>query len=156
MIVVAWPDRRGVFVDTSAFFALADANDANHAAAQAIRLRLMDARYQPFTTNFVVAETHGLVLARRNRYEAIQALREIEDGETIIVRVAARDEHRARQILAAYDDHDFSLTDATSFAVMERLHIAHAFTFDRHFSEVGFHVLEAGSELREESLAYVS
>ena len=33
------------------------------------------------------------------------------------------------------------MTDAISFAVMERLHITRAFTFDRHFAQYGFTVL---------------
>jgi len=36
-----------------------------------------------------------------------------------------------------------SLTDAASFAVMERLRLPAAFTFDRHFAQYGFTVLVA-------------
>ncbi len=45
--------------------------------------------------------------------------------------------------LYQYDDKDFSLTDATSFAVMERIRVPYAFTFDRHFAQYGFTVLTA-------------
>jgi predicted nucleic acid-binding protein len=48
-------------------------------------------------------------------------------------------------IIYQYDDKDFSLTDATSFAVMERLRVPAAFTFDRHFAQYGFTVLTATS-----------
>jgi predicted nucleic acid-binding protein len=33
------------------------------------------------------------------------------------------------------------MTDAISFAVMERLHITRVFAFDRHFAQYGFTVL---------------
>jgi predicted nucleic acid-binding protein len=33
------------------------------------------------------------------------------------------------------------LTDATSFAIMERLGILEAFSFDRHFRQFGFSVI---------------
>jgi predicted nucleic acid-binding protein len=36
-----------------------------------------------------------------------------------------------------YDDKAFSLTDATSFGVMERLGTSQAFTFDRNFLQYG-------------------
>ena len=52
-----------------------------------------------------------------------------------------RDEQRARQIIVAYTDKDFTFTDATSFAVMERLRIGHAFTFDDDFRQYGFTTL---------------
>jgi len=58
-----------------------------------------------------------------------------------VVRARAADEVRARHIIYQYDDKAFSMTDAISFAVMERLHITRAFTFDRHFAQYGFTVL---------------
>jgi predicted nucleic acid-binding protein len=58
----------------------------------------------------------------------------------IIVRVTPEDEAKAREITYRYDDKDFSLTDATSFAVMERLGIRAAFTFDRDFRQYGLDV----------------
>ena len=60
-----------------------------------------------------------------------------------VVRVAAHDERRAREIIAQYADKNFSLTDANSFAVMKRLRIDHAFTIDRHFAQCGFATLGA-------------
>jgi uncharacterized protein len=57
------------------------------------------------------------------------------------VRVRANDEERARQIIFQYDDKDFSFTDAISFAIMERLNLKLAFSFDRHFAQYGFTTL---------------
>ena len=35
----------------------------------------------------------------------------------------------------------FAFTDATSFVIMERLHISQAFAFDYHFAQYGFELL---------------
>ena len=137
--------RRWVFVDTAAFFALADEGQALHKAAVQIQLRLVRERWQMFTTNFVMAETHALVLRRRGRVDALRLLTELDGSGSLgalnIVRVEPEDEVRAREIIRQYDDKDFSLTDATSFSVMERLDIRTAFTFDRNFSQFGLDVL---------------
>lgn len=59
---------------------------------------------------------------------------------TTVVRVRARDEERAWEIIEQYDDKDFSLTDAMSFAVMERMHLSQAFSLDQHFAQYGWTV----------------
>jgi predicted nucleic acid-binding protein len=88
-----------------------------------------------------VAETHALLLTRVGYQAARQFLEEAEQSTITIVRATTRDEERARAIIYQYQDKDFSLTDAISFAVMERLDIRYAFTFDRHFAQYGLPVL---------------
>ena len=53
------------------------------------------------------------------------------------------DERRALAILRQYQDKMFSFTDATSFAVMERLNTQHAFSFDADFRQYGWIVLSS-------------
>lgn len=137
---VAFSARR-VLMDTSAYFALTDQRDSSHAIAASIRDRLIAERWRLFTTNFILAETHALLRARLGRLVALRALDAIVLSTTTIVRVSADDERHARAILHQYDDKDFTLTDALSFALMERLALAYAFTFDRHFAQYGFAVL---------------
>ena len=59
----------------------------------------------------------------------------------VVERVNVQDEQRARAIIFSQTDKNYSLTDATSFAVMERIGISIAFTFDRHFAQYGFAIL---------------
>jgi predicted nucleic acid-binding protein len=138
--------RRGhgdrVLVDTSAYYALTDRGErATHEVALAIRDRLIRQRARLITTNFVLAETHALILVRLGVHVATRVLQELDRSATTIVRVSTSDERRAREIVYRYQDKSFSLTDATSFAVMERLHIGAAFSFDRHFAQYGVAVL---------------
>lgn len=134
-----------VFVDTSGFFGLFNGTDTWHADALMIQARLVSEPWRLVTTNWIVAETHALMLSRLGRARAHQMLEQFDfdagAGELTIVRVEPEDEVRAREIIRRYDDKDFSLTDATSFAVMDRLGITTAFTFDRNFVQYGLDVL---------------
>ena len=134
---------RRVFVDTSAYFALFNDKDVDHVRIVATVRQLAMDRAQVFTTNYVLAETHALVLRRLGRVIALGVLDVLDVSSTVIVRVSLADERRAREIVRHYTDKDFSLTDATSFAVMQRLRIGRAVTLDDHFAQYGFQVIEA-------------
>lgn len=138
-------DRR-VFVDTSAFFAAASRRDANHAAASAAMAHLILDRFHVVTTNFVLAELHALALARGTAADALGIVRRIRQSPAAtIVRVRTRDEERAWEIIQQYDDKGFSLTDALSFAVMERMLLLgqDQGAGDMHFHAAGSRALQA-------------
>lgn len=132
-----------VLVDSSAYFAFADPRDGNYGKATAIATQLAKDQAHLFTTTFVVAETYSLLLSRLGRATAIRVLDQIDQGTTTVIRVSLRDERRGREILHHYDDKNFSLVDATSFAIMERLRITHVFAFDTHFEQFGFRILQS-------------
>lgn len=127
-----------VLVDTSATYALVNRHDRHHAAARAALESLGRARSEPILTNFLVAESHALILARLGDDLARQWLRTLVWR---IERVTPEDEERARGIVLTYKDKTFSYTDATSFALMERLRVKRAFSFDPHFRQYGIEVV---------------
>jgi uncharacterized protein len=137
------PYGRWVHVDTGAWFALSDDRDQDHVAARTISGWLTAEGYTFVTTNFIVAETHALALVRRGPARARTVLRWLLDDTLQRVRIEPADEERAVEIIEQYADKVFSYTDATSVAVMRRLGIDTAFTFDRHFAQFGVAVLEA-------------
>ncbi len=124
-----------VFVDTSGLYAAQNRKDACY--REAIRLfdRARTENWILFTTNFVVAETHALILVRVGRDQAWNFLRAITIGQTNVIRAEEGDERRARAIIEQFRDKDFSYCDAISFAVMERLKISEAIAFDEHFRQ---------------------
>lgn len=131
-----------VLVDSSAFFAILNDADRHHRDATQLLGLLADRHLCLATTNFIVAETHALLLARHSHAAATQFLRTLTGGSTVaVIRVQADDEAAAREIVYRYEDRRFSLTDAISFAVMGRLGIGAAFTFDRHFAQFGLEVM---------------
>jgi len=127
-----------ILADTSANYALLDRSDRNHARAVALARLMQRRRLTPLLTNFIVGETHGLVLSRLGAGLARQWL---FGNVWPIERITADDEARARDILRRYDDKSFSYVDATSFSVMDRLGIRQAFTFDPHFEQYGLELL---------------
>ncbi len=68
---------------------------------------------------------------------ALAFLDRLERGFCKVERVTARDEEQAIALVRAHNDKAYSLCDALSFVVMERLRIHEAIAFDRHFREYG-------------------
>ena len=126
-----------ILVDTSAVFALLDRGDANHAAARHTLEQLKGRRSEPLLTNFIVAESHALVLSRLG---VDIARRWLLGNVWTVERVSEDDESKAMAIVGKYVDKTLSYTDATSFAVMERLGLKMVFAFDPHFRQYGFQV----------------
>ncbi len=131
-----------VFVDSSAYYALTDPRDEHHADAVVAVQRLGREGNDLYTSNFVAAEMHGLILNRLERYTAERVLDRLYAGATRIVRATQGDETRAREIIHQNQDKEYSLVDAISFAVMQRLHIHVAWTYDHHFEQFGFRRFE--------------
>ena len=127
-----------LLVDTSAVYALIDRDDTCHRKAVALLRSLPRRGLRPLLTNFIVAESHALLLSRLGPEIARDwLLRQIWPVE----RITPEDEEKAREIIRRYTDKSFSYTDATSFVVMERLGIKEAFAFDPHFRQYGFKLL---------------
>ncbi len=123
-----------VFVDTSAWYALANERDVNHSLAR----QFLDENRRLVTTNFIIDETITLILIRVGHRQALSVGEQLWEGQLAsIVRVTRDDEQVAWQLFKQYDDKTFSFTDCTSFAVMSRLKLRHAFTFDADFAQTG-------------------
>ena len=63
------------------------------------------------------------------------AIRAVEVDDVVPDRMLAAELQPS--LLRAHDDKTYSLCDAMSFVVMERLSITDAIAFDRHFAEYG-------------------
>jgi len=120
-----------VFVDTSAFYALADESDRNHRRAKAAYEVLIGERLS--TSDHVLVECWFLLGSRLGRDAAIRFWDALRAGIVVVLDVGHDDLEHAREVLVRFPDQTFSLVDATSFAVMEREEIVRAFAFDAHF-----------------------
>jgi predicted nucleic acid-binding protein len=128
-----------VFVDTGAWFALADNSDKYHESAVGIYPQLLSKYPQLTTTNLVIAETYILIRRTLGHPSAIKFLQSISASPRIIKIYSDKVlEEIAEDILKTYQDQNFSYTDAVSFAVMQAYGLRQAFSFDKHFRIAGF------------------
>lgn len=128
-----------IMVDTSAIYALIDRSDDCHEKAKYLFKKLSERDVDLMLTNFILAETHALILSRLGHELAREWVKNLIWK---IERVKEEDEKRAREIVITYKDKSFSYTDATTFAVMERLKLEVALAFDNHFTQFGWHCFE--------------
>ena len=131
-----------VFVDTSAWIALINKSDVFHLKAKTIRDVLVKDDRQCLVTDYVVVEIANSLSRIPWRSSAIQLINSIYASENINVVEIDKDIYvEAWKLYSERIDKEWSLTDCTSFVVMNRNGITEAFTNDRHFEQAGFKIL---------------
>ena len=134
-----------VFIDTSALFALEDADDRHHHEARAIQGRLQHERPVLFTTHHILDESVTLIGSKLHPAQAVSFARHVLSSRIIrVVRTDENVEQAALNVYERFNDPRLSFTDCLSFAVMRGLGISTAFAFDRHFEQAGFEQLRDG------------
>ena len=129
-----------IFVDTSAFYALLDGDDAEHTRALKLWEGEPPGEGGLVTTNYVVLESMALLQSRLG----MPAVRVFRDAILPLVRIEWIDEGVHAQAMSAFvaaDRRGLSLVDLSSFETMRRMGIRSVFTFDRHFRQYGFKTL---------------
>ncbi len=130
---------RRFFVDTGAWYALADKKDPDHGQAECF---FRNNKIPLLATNFIFDETITLLRSRLGWNVAKDFGQKLKKSSfATLISVKDEDEDRAWEIFLKYKDKDFSYTDCTSFAVMERLKMDTAFSFDKHFLIMKFKVM---------------
>jgi predicted nucleic acid-binding protein len=130
----------GIFIDTSAFYALLDADDAGHAAAKGAWIELVQGDALLVTSNYVLVETCALLQNRlgldavRVFQEEIVPLLEVRWIDAVLHQAAASAHLAAGR-------KGLSLVDCASFEAMRQGGMRTAFTLDRHFRDQGFETL---------------
>jgi len=126
-----------VFIDTSAFLSILDADDKFHRKAKSKWAELVTSEALLFSNNYILVETFALV---QHRF-GMKAVRAFHDDILSLINVEWVDEttHKAGvSALEVAGRRRLSLVDCISFETMRQLGIKTAFTFDRHFAKQGF------------------
>ncbi|MBI5563657.1 MAG: PIN domain-containing protein [Chloroflexi bacterium] len=128
-----------LYGDSAGWLAVYDERDKYHAVASRAFQILLDQPVSFVVTDYVIAETLTLMLGRLGHRKAVAF------GEWLVNSSQVRQIHvdmdlwdEAWRLFKKYDDKEFSFVDCASFVVMRREHLVDAFTFDRHFEQMGF------------------
>ena len=129
-----------VFIDTSAFFAVLDADDANHAAAARIWKGLIEQHEELVCSNYILIEAFAL-LRRRLGLESARVF-QMDVVGVLEVRWVDEPLHAAGvSAMLTAGRRQLSLVDCVSFELMRRLGLTAAFAFDPDFTDQGFSCL---------------
>ena len=122
-----------VFIDTSAFCALAVPNDQFNPMAKTIHKQILNKKLHAYSSNYVLDEVYTLLKTRSSHAISVKFMDEVQKSHTSILRVTEDIEEAAKAIFRKFVDKKLSFTDCTSFALINHFHIEAVFAFDEHF-----------------------
>ncbi len=126
--------RDVTFVDASALVALADRDDASHAAAVAAYQDLVASGFRLFTTDVALASAHELIAVALGHEVARSWLAHCN---ILVQRIAPADlEEGRRAIEEGWSAPQATLADTIHLAVLDRLGVTDVFAVDRAFLEM--------------------
>jgi predicted nucleic acid-binding protein len=127
-----------IFVDTSYYIARAMPRDQWHAAS----IRVVKPGMTFCTSSMVLNEVISLMQCRGYLSPALTFLERVRQSEDLqIVYPDAALQSEAWDLFGRWAGAGANAVDCVSFAIMRRLGIRKAFTFDRHFHSAGFETL---------------
>ncbi|MGD2158967.1 MAG: PIN domain-containing protein [Anaerolineales bacterium] len=129
-----------VYVDTSAFLAVLNADDRFHDRARRRWQQLIEAGHSLLCNNYVLVETIA-VLQNRLGMDAVIVFQNDVRPILTILWVDENLHQRAVSALLATQRRRLSLVDCASFESMRQAGLRQIFAFDVHFEEQGFDVL---------------
>jgi hypothetical protein len=134
-----------LFFDTSAIFAWFSPRDGNYRKANDFMQKFRKGKTDFKTlviTDAIFTECVDLTQIKLGKNEAIRLGDILRQSRVIrIVDISDEDREDAWKIMERYKDQDSNLTDSLSFALMDRLRIGDAFTFDDHFKIHGYNMV---------------
>jgi len=134
---------KGLFLDTSGWFAALSPKEAKHKPARAAYVSRLETGQTVVTTNLVVAEMQILLSRYRGPAEGLRFLDSLHQDPTHTIVFVDRELERAAvdRWLRRFADQRVSLTDAVSFEVMREHGLRSALALDEHFRVAGYELV---------------
>ena len=133
---------RQIFVDTSAWAAITDSKDTNHLAAVKF-MQQIDRKSQLVITDYILDETYTLLLINVGHGPTVRFKQKLDilrqRGILMVYWVTESVMAQTWSVFERFNvDKHWSFTDCVSHVVMRELGITEVFTFDHHFTQMGF------------------
>jgi uncharacterized protein len=128
-----------LFADTSFYVALLSPRDLMHVKA----LQVGEHFHRPvLLTDFILLELGNALSSAGQRSLFSKLVDHLRSDPNIRILPASRDLlEKGLRLFASRDDKEWSLTDCTSFVIMQEEELTEALTTDHHFEQAGFTVL---------------
>jgi uncharacterized protein len=128
------------FLDTVGLLALWNRSDQWHEVAARAYAQLIFDKAKLYTSSFVLLECANAATRRPYRADVARLRAEMERAG-LLVHPTGEDWSEAWNAYSSGSADRAGVVDHTSFLVMRRMEIQHAFTNDRHFKAAGFEIL---------------
>ena len=131
-----------LFVDTSAWEALADKKDKDHTKALQFRDKIVG-KYKLVTSNYILDELYTLLLMNIGFLQTVNYKEKLDiliaEHVLDVIWINQDLAKRGWDVFKQYNgDKLWSFTDCTSYVIMKEFGITETFAFDHHFEQMGF------------------
>lgn len=127
---------RSVLIDTSALFALVDADDAHHAAAVNF-IRRQTGAIHLIVPDIILLESMTLIKSRLGQDPAIRTLQHLQLSPRFqLIRTVTQEWRDTWMIFEKYADKAWSPFDCSCLAIATNRNISEIFAFDEHFRQM--------------------
>ncbi len=125
-----------VFVDASAWVAIANQKDRNHKEAVQVFRRLLSSATRLIATTWTTYEALTIVKSRLGFSQAERLWARIKSRAVVdLIRIDEQVDNDALELFWRHKDKTWGVVDCSSLIVMEIVGCRQAFAYDRHFVE---------------------
>ncbi len=124
-------DLKKVLVDSDAFYALINPQDANHKKARFINKKLVREKITFAVINLVVYEVANLLSYRIDQQTAIEFLDSVKDSNLEMYTISGELEKETLSLFRKQIKNKTSVVDCANIAVMQKYGFSDIFSFDK-------------------------
>jgi len=127
-----------LLIDTSALIAVRNANDKNHDKALVVMTKALKGEYgKLYISDYIFDEAVTIAYIRTGNKNFAIDLSRFSRARPIVFRfLEPIDFERAWELYLQFKDKNFSFTDCTNIAIMDRHNIDTLFTYDSEFNGI--------------------